>query len=109
MKPFLSVLLLTITVSVFGQVAPVVVAGDKSITLTAAADGTQPFTYQWFRNGVALTGETRSSLVITDPKTTGVYECEVRNSAGKIRTPSVRIANTAATNAAVTTITRKSK
>lgn len=92
----------------FGQTAPVVVAGKKTVTLTATADGTQPFTYQWYRNGAAMAGETKTALVITDPKATGIYECEVSNSAGKTRTPSVRLANTAIAAAAVITVTRKS-
>lgn len=107
MKPS-SLIFFALSVASFGQaIAPVVVAADRTVTLTANAEGTKPFTYQWYRNGAPLAGETKSALVITDQKATGIYECEVSNSAGKTRTPSVRLANTSVADAAVTTVTRK--
>lgn len=90
-----------------GGTAPVHVAGDRIITLTATAEGTQPFTYQWHRNGQPLPGEISAVLVITDPKATGVWHCVISNSAGSTQTPPVRVGNTTQTDAAEITITRK--
>jgi hypothetical protein len=92
-----------------GAQAPVHVAGDRTITLTATAEGTQPFAYQWHRNGAPLPGETKAVLIITDAKATGVYHCVISNSAGSTQTPPVRLGNTAQTDAAEITITRKQK
>lgn len=86
---------------------PVLVTGDKKVVLTAEAEGTKPFTYQWYRNNVKVVGETSEKLVITDPKATGVYHCVIRNSAGETKTPTVRLSNTAQESAATITITRK--
>jgi hypothetical protein len=89
--------------------APVVVTAERRIVLTATAEGTQPFAYQWHRNGQPLPGETQAVLTITDPKATGAYHCVISNSAGSAQTPPVRLANTAQADAADITITRKSK
>lgn len=89
--------------------APVVVTAARRIVLTATAEGTKPFAYQWHRNGAPLPGETAAALIITDPKATGAYHCVISNSAGSAQTPPVRLANTAQSDAADVTITRKTK
>lgn len=45
-------------------------------TLTPATD---TFTYQWYKNGIALTGKTNStlSLTISDIETYGNYTCKI--------------------------------
>jgi hypothetical protein len=68
---------------------------DSAVTLDASQhDGTPPFTYQWYRNGKALPGETKPVLVITDPKATGVFTCLIRNEAGELWWHSFGIGNT---------------
>lgn len=42
------------------------VAAGGSITLTATATGTGTLTYQWFKNGVAISGATGTSLTFGD-------------------------------------------
>jgi len=41
-------------------------AAGGSVTLTAAATGTGTLTYQWYKNGVAITGATGASLTLAD-------------------------------------------
>lgn len=72
--------------------APKVVAQPKgginilttSRTLTAVADGLQPLSYQWFHDGVAIDGQTSSSLVLNSITTTdgGDYWVHVSNALG---------------------------
>ncbi len=60
------------------------VTAGGSITLSATATGTTPLTYQWSRNGTAITGATSSSLVL-DPVAigdAGDYSVVVSNAAG---------------------------
>ena len=42
------------------------------------------FTYQWSRNGAVITGQTSSTLTLSNVSTTdiGVYTCTPRNSRG---------------------------
>lgn len=101
--------LVTFLGSAFAQVPPSISIQPSLITIPAAANGTQPFTYQWRKNGVPIKDETRSTLIITDPKATGVYDCLISNSAGSVITPSVRLSNTVQESAADYTITRKQK
>ena len=93
--------------SATAQVAPVISVAPKTVTITASADGTKPFTYQWFRNGDPLDGETKPELVITDPKATGIYFCRISNGAGEADTPTVRLSNTSQASMADYTLTRK--
>src|SRR5205807_360238 len=38
----------------------------ENVTLSGAADGTGPLTYQWFKNGTNFPGATTTSLVLTN-------------------------------------------
>ena len=55
-----------------------------SITLNATADGFQPLSYQWIKNGVSLVGATSSTLTIQNfqAENAGQYTVEVRDSGG---------------------------
>jgi hypothetical protein len=44
----------------------VTVNAGSSVTIAAAAIGTQPLSYQWTTNGVAMAGETNADLVLTN-------------------------------------------
>ena len=58
------------------------------------------FTYQWYRNGVAITGETGSTLTISSISTTdvGIYSCTPTNSGGTTNSSSTTISVTSKHN-----------
>lgn len=62
------------------------VAVGKTVVLTISSDGTAPLTYQWFKNGVVIAGQTASKMTITPFAATdaGIYHCVVSNSAGSV-------------------------
>jgi len=67
------------------QPASQTVTVGQTVTFTVVASGTGPLTYQWYKNGVAISGATSSSYT-TPPVATGdtgsVYTVVVSNSAG---------------------------
>jgi len=56
----------------------------QAVTLSVGAQGTAPFTYQWYKNGAALSGATTAALTISSAtlNDTGSYSALVRNAAG---------------------------
>lgn len=60
--------------------AETVVAGS-SVTLRVAALGTEPFTYQWIRDGEPIAGATGSSLTLAAPRVSdsGNYSVRITN------------------------------
>ncbi len=58
----------------------------KSVTLSVTATNRGPFTYQWFKDGIAILGATNSTLVLTnlDVSNAGSYTVVVANSMGSI-------------------------
>lgn len=58
------------------------------IVLEAAAFGQPPLSYQWFRDNVAIAGETAATLVITGFQVSkaGTYRCEISNALGSAST-----------------------
>jgi len=75
------------------------ISAGSSASMSVAASGTAPLSYQWYRNGVALAGETASSLYL--PATTssdeGSYTVKVSNSAGSISSNAATLSITTAT------------
>lgn len=79
-------------VLVFALVLPLVAFADKSATIntgsgfsiTVISDGTAPFTYQWFKNGVAIPGATGNAFVIAAAQASdaATYTCTVTNPVG---------------------------
>ena len=64
---------------------PQTVPSGSSINISVVAGGIPTdFTYQWFRNGMVIPGETGSTLSIRNINTTdiGVYNCTPSNSRG---------------------------
>lgn len=57
----------------------------QELILTATADGTQPFTYQWSKDGVAIAGEISAVLDKTNIQKAdaGTYTCLIKNEAGQ--------------------------
>ncbi len=101
-------LFLSLIVSSCAQAATPVTVG-QSATLTATADGTPPFTWQWFKNGTKLSSVANPLLLpnmqITD---SGSYTVIATNSAGSSpATPAAILAVTAPVAAPVITVQPK--
>ncbi len=60
-------------------------APDEEVVLSVAADGAS-LSYQWFKNGALMPGETNASLVIASAGASdaGVYTVEITNLAGSV-------------------------
>jgi uncharacterized delta-60 repeat protein len=61
---------------------------------TVGAQGAAPFTYQWFRNGTVLAGETGPNLILlpsTAADADADFVCEVSNALGKTLTAAARL------------------
>ncbi len=87
MKKLIFILSLFLGVHAFAQGAMTVNVGD-SFTMTVTADGTKPFSYKWFKNGVVIAGATSATYVITSAALTdsASYTAQVINSAGSYTT-----------------------
>ena len=60
-------------------------SSGSTATINVTAGGLpDDFTYQWLRNGVVITGQTNSTLTLSNVSTTdiGIYTCIPRNSRG---------------------------
>ena len=84
---------------VTAHAASATVAAGQAVTLSATADGTAPFTYQWYKDGAILSGATASTYPITAFQTNnaGVYSAVISNSAGSTTsdTGTLTLANSA--------------
>ena len=71
----------------------VTVAPGRSVTLTAEAGGTPPFTYQWFKNGASVAGATLVSYQIPAAAAAdaGQYTVQVTNASGSTVSPAASI------------------
>lgn len=75
------------TAPVIAQTPPsLTVVDGQSVALTVAAAGAGPFTYQWYRNGVALPDVTQSACVlpVATAAQAGAYTVTVTNTAGTV-------------------------
>lgn len=63
------------------------------VTLSFQADGTRPFTYQWYRDGNPLEAATGPSLAFdaVRPEDDATYTASVSNQAGREWTPPIRL------------------
>lgn len=78
-------LLVNTAASITTQPSDVAVYDGDMITLTVAASGTEPITYQWFRNDTALAGATAATFQTTASASgndAGEYTCIVTNACG---------------------------
>ena len=76
---------------------PQTVSSGSSVTINVTVGGTpDDFTYQWFRNGILIAGETDSTLTIPSISTTdiGIYTCTPNNSRGSTNSSSTIISVT---------------
>ncbi len=70
--------------SIATQPVNATVTAGASATFSVVANGTAPLSYQWQKNGVAITGATAASYTIASTQTTdaGSYTCIVTNATG---------------------------
>ena len=56
------------------------------VNLTCSAEGYPPPTYQWYKDGVAVSGATQSYLYIPEllPGDRGAYVCKANNTIGQM-------------------------
>ncbi len=61
--------------------------------LQVAAGGSEPLSYQWFRNGEVIPGANESTLEFASARLAhaGAYSVRIRNAAGTVFTPSSRV------------------
>ncbi len=73
------------TPTITSQPSSVTVTAGQSFTLSVTATGNS-LSYQWLKNGVAITGATSASFAKTAAATTdsGSYTVQVRNTAGSV-------------------------
>lgn len=64
--------------------SPVSAENGIPFSLSVTATGTEPLTYQWKLDGVAISGATSSTYAVADPVTesAGTYTCVVENAYG---------------------------
>ena len=69
------------------------VAEGESVALTVTAVGFAPMTYQWSKGGVAITGATEATLILTDAAllAAGDYTVAVSNPAGDVVSDVVKL------------------
>ena len=82
MKHVLAVLLLVS--AAFAQAASTPVLAGRKVVFISSAEGTTPFTYVWYKDGVAIPNETQSTLTIdsVSAANAGTYKVRISNSAG---------------------------
>ena len=61
-----------------------IVPAASTVTLSASAIGTTPLSFQWYRNNISISGQTRSQMVLSNVTSAvnGTYLVRVANSAG---------------------------
>jgi Immunoglobulin domain/CARDB len=66
------------------QAAAQTATAGQAVTFSVSADGTSPFSYQWYKNSVAISGATSSSYTLSACAAcdTGTYYVVVSNLAG---------------------------
>ena len=62
------------------------VRAKSQVTFSVAAEGTEPFRYQWRLNGVALPAATKAALVVPEARAAelGEYRVTVQNDIGAV-------------------------
>ena len=72
--------------SITSQPQSQVITAGNSVMFSVGADGTAPFTYQWYRGNSSIAGATAASYTIGAAKASdaGGYKVRVSNSAGSV-------------------------
>jgi hypothetical protein len=80
-------------VQITSQLAAQTIALGESLTLNIAATGAGPLTYQWRKNGTAISGATTSSYTLSGAQisSAGVYDVVVTNPCGSLTSSTAAI------------------
>ena len=91
MKHILALLLLIS--SAFAQAASTPVLAGRKVVFISSAEGTTPFTYAWYKDGVAIPNETQSTLTIesVSAANAGTYKVRISNAAGSMDSNEIAI------------------
>ncbi len=90
---------LNVAPSIVSQPSGIVVNPGKAAAFTVVAGGTAPFTYQWRKNGVSISGATAATYTVASAQAAnaGTYDVVVKNAAGSATSASATLGvNTAA-------------
>lgn len=84
MKKMLTLALLALLPIIARADSTSAIAAGSPVTLTVTSDGTAPFTYQWYKDSMAIAGATGATYVIPAfaAANAGLYQCRVGNPAG---------------------------
>jgi hypothetical protein len=65
-------------------------AGGGTVTFTVLASGSEPITYQWYENGLPMSGETSNTLTVADTST-ATYYVALQNPCGSAQSNVVKV------------------
>ena len=84
---------LPVAPSISTQPVPVAVTAGNPAAFSVVAAGTAPFTYQWKKDGTAVSGATATSLSIASAQTSdaGAYTVVVSNAGGSVTSASATL------------------
>lgn len=100
----LTVLCLALLPCAHAQTAPSIIAlssarqlvsSGGSLSLTVSASGTAPFSYQWKRNGIPISGATASGFTVINAgavRDNGYYQAVVTNASGTVTSSAIFVA-----------------
>lgn len=80
----LILLLLLLVSSAFAQATSTPVIPGRKVVFISSVEGTAPFTYAWYKDGVVLPNENQSTLTIesVSAANVGTYKVRISNSVG---------------------------
>jgi sugar lactone lactonase YvrE len=92
-KPVCLVVALGLSIASGALVRAVQLTVGANVKLSVTADGTPPFSYQWFKNSAVISGATSATYLISNAQLAdaGDYSAVVSNNAGTTTAPSASL------------------
>jgi hypothetical protein len=87
----------TVAPAITTQPSSQTILSGKTATFSVAATGTAPFTYQWSKSGVAISGATSSTYTTPAETSSAQFSVKVSNSAGTATSNTATLTVTAST------------